>query len=183
MQRKSLYISSTGTNTMRHFRRRRSRPRMIQRTYKKVLNFAPISRPAATQIDFIAVTGTDAISPGQTTVTDATVPTGSIVEKITWQYSEVNLLAAANFTNIAVQYTVAGQTAIDPRVVGGNPQRNQVLFQNLWTAGQGQNSNHKIEFNVPRKFQRVREGMIWTLSVISGGVKTDACQVIYTLKT
>ena len=181
--RKSILGGECTTMDMFHRRRRMSRsPRIIQRTYKKVLNFAPTSRPAATQIDFIATTGIDNASVGQLSATDPLVPTGAIVEYIEIQYSEVNLLAAANFTNIAIQYTLSGQTPIDPRLIGGNPQRNQVIFQNLWSAGLSQNSNHKIKVRIPKKFQRVKEGMIWQLSVISGGVKTDACQIIYTIK-
>ncbi len=164
-------------------RRTRSTSRGITRTYKKVLNFAPISRPASTQVEYVAVTGVDSISPGQLGVTDSTVPTGAVVEWIIWQYSEVNLLAAASFTNIAVQLTLSGQTPIDPRLVGGNAQRNQIFHQALWVAGQGQNSNHTIRFAVPKSYQRIREGMVWSLSMISSAVKSDACQIIYKLKT
>ncbi len=157
--------------------------RSITRTYKKILNFAPTSRPAATAIEFVAVTGVDSLTLGQSGPTDGTVPTGAIIEQIIWQYSEVNLLATASFTHIAVQLLLSGQSAIAANVVGGNAQRNQIFFQNQWSAGQFQNSNHSIIFNIPKKYQRVREGMLWTLSVITSGIKTDACQVIYKIKT
>lgn len=161
---------------------RRSQPRNIVQSFKKVLNAAPGSRAADTLIAFTAVTGTDSVAAGQTGVIDSAVPTGSIVEFIEFQLGMVNLISVSCFIHVAIEQTHSGQSVVDPRVVGGDPQRNQVFHQQMFTIGQNQNSNHIFRFKVPRKFQRVREGDTWQLVTVGDVVHTSACQTIYKFK-
>ncbi len=166
----------------RHFRR--SRPRQVYaKTFKKVLNFAPSSHGAGVIVDNQLCLGTDAIAIGQTTPTDATVPTGSIIESFVVQYGAVNLSAISCFHHYAMQYTIGSQSLfVPPNLVGGNNQRNQVIKQNQHSMGQGQNYNVILRFKIPRKFQRIKEGMRWTFSSVATSAITDSIQVIYTVK-
>ncbi len=163
----------------RRFRSRSSRP--INKTYKKVLNFAPASRGTATQ-EFPLVLGLDNNAIGQTTPTDHTVPTGSVISFITVMLSMVNLAATANFVNTALQYTLTGQTPVIANVIGGDPQRNQVIHQDLFSNAQGQNTNRIYKFKIPAKFQRVKEGMIWNFGYKADATHESTIQVIYTVK-
>ncbi len=167
----------------RHFRRRTSMMRPVIRSYKKVLNIAPASRAAAATISDPLVTGTDSISPGQTTVTDATVPTGAIVKFIEIHYCATNLVAISHFQSLTIQHLHSGQTGISPLVVGGNPIRNQVHLQMHWSIGQFQNSTRVIKFKIPKRFQRVREGDSWNLVRLGSAVYADSVLVIYKFYT
>ncbi len=160
-----------------------SMARPVVRSYKKVLNFAPASTGAGIQTDFPLVTGVDGLSPGSTGVTDATVPTGSIVKYIEIQHCDSNITASAAFTHLCIQYLMSTQVALSPNGVGGNPQRNQVLYQKMYIMGQNQNSNHVMRFKIPKKYQRVREGQQWFLSTICSNSHVQGTQVIYKLYT
>lgn len=170
---------------MPRFNRRRGRRsggmrlgNVIQ-SYKKVLNFAPISHAAAAVVQDVIVTGVDSAAMGQTGVTDPNVPTGSVIKFIEIQYSANNLVNTSSFLHLAVQYTNAGQTPLSPNVVGGNPQRNQVFWQMLISLGLNQNQNRVIKFKIPPKYQRIREGTSWFVSQTGTAIWTKAIQVIY----
>ncbi len=163
----------------RHFRRmRRSTPRNVIQSYKKVINFAPTSRTPVGQV-LVLTNGVDSVAAGQTGPTDADVPTGSVIRYIEITYCFTNLLAVVLFHHMSIQLTHSGQTVITANVVGGDPQRNQVFFQKLMSLGQNQNGFYTMRFKVPPKFQRVREGDKWNLSYIANNSYTDAVQVIY----
>ncbi len=167
-------------------RRRRSfraAPRAIVRTYKKVLNFAPASHGAGVKVNFDLVVGVDNLAVGSTGVTDATVPTGSIVDFIEIQYGVANLAAVACFVHVTMQSRLSGQPAtITPNVVGGNPQRNQVHHQEMRSLGQGQNATFVYKWRVPKHLRRIREGSIFSFVIMGTTAITDSCQVIYKLK-
>lgn len=158
--------------------RRRSGPRPFVKTFKKVINSGQASVTSGANDEVIAV-GVDAIAPGQTTVTDANCPTGSRIRFIEVQFVAVNLLAGAAFINCSFQYTLNGQGILDPNLAGGNPQRNQILHQEMFSAGPDQNSNHKFRIKIPPKFQRLREGMTWRLVWNGSGTVTRIVQSIY----
>ncbi len=167
----------------RHYRRN-SRPRIIQKTYKKVLNFAPTSHGAGVQVDNILVQGVDSVSPNQGSPTDPIVPTGSIITSFTIMYSAVNLAAAANFSHWVIQYTIGSQSLFVPcNLIGGNNQRNQVMKSGMSSMGEQQNYNVKLNFKIPKMFQRVKEGMFWTFSVLGTAAYTDSLQVIYKIRS
>ncbi len=168
---------------MRHFRRRSRGPRTIIRSYKKVLNFAPVSSGAGVKFDHGLAAGADSVPLGQTGPTDNTVPTGSIIDYIEIQWGVSNLAAASNFVHITVQNLVSGQAAtVSPILVGGNPQRNQVHHQEMRSIGQGQNMTFVYKFKVPKMLQRMREGSQWFFTVLGTAAYTHSCQVIYKVK-
>lgn len=163
----------------RHFRRRSSRMAPVIQSYKKVINSAPASRAAATDITIFMTAGKDSVAAGQTSVTDPDVPTGSVIKYIEIQYCVTNLVAISAFFNITIQLVHSGQSPVSPLTVGGSPQRNQVFFQQLFSVGKEQNSTHVYRFKIPKKFQRVREGDSWLFTTNGSVVYTDAMMIIY----
>ncbi len=157
-------------------RRRAFRP--VIKSYKKVLYGAPASFGAGFNSIFL-VQGKDNISPNQSNATDADVPTGSIVKYIEIQFAISNLVSIACFINCSIQYTLAGQSAKNPNQIGGSNQRNQVMHLDLYSVGANQNSTHKFKFKVPKQFQRVKEGMDWTLTWSNSESVTMNSQAIY----
>ncbi len=155
----------------------------MRRTYKKVLNIAPASHAAGTVITIPLAIGTDSLAPGQTTVADATCPTGAKITSILIQFAATNLAATASFYNMSIQYFEATQAVVDPRAVGGNPQRNQVLHQELNVLGENQNFSRQYLFRIPKKFQRLRELRQWSFVYVADNVWSDAVQVIYKFET
>ncbi len=153
----------------------------MRKTYKKVLNFAPTSISASTQQYLLAV-GQDGISPDQTGVIDPSVPTGAKLTKIVVQFPIGNLLASSLVVHVAVQYILSGQTAIAANVVGGNPQRNQVIHQFVKSIGQFQNASIGYTIRIPKRFQRLKESMQWMYTVSTNAVSIQTLQVIYTFE-
>lgn len=160
-------------------RRRGYRGKAPIQSFKKVLNYAGASRGASAIIDFTIVTGVDSVAAGQTSVTDTQVPTGATVKYFDITYGDSNLVAVSYFNHKTIQLVHSGQTRIDPRTVGGDPQRNQVFYQRLDMLGKEQNGTYRIRFKVPPRFQRVREGDKWQFTVVGDQVHTDICQIIY----
>ncbi len=161
----------------RHYRRSNG-PRPVIKSYKKVLNFAGTSQSVANHVDVIT-NGADSLAIGQTGPTDKDVPTGSHVKYFEIQYSGYNGINAAVFLHFSIQLLHSGQTFVDPRLVGGDPQRNQVMHQALATVGQLQSFNRTFKFKVPKRFQRIREGDRWEFVYHNSGVINDIKQVIY----
>lgn len=159
--------------------RRSYAPRPINKSYKKVLNYGPSSTGAGIVVHQPIVVGVESLSPGQGSPTDGTVPTGANVKYIDIQFTIANLAGVFCPTNIAIQYLLSGQTAIDPRVVGGHAQRNQVLLQLLRSTGEGQNQTYHIKFKIPKKFWRMKESMSWQFSYVSNVSTSWELQVIY----
>lgn len=159
-------------------KRRTPRVRAVTQSFKKVLNEAPASR-AATEHTMGLVTGVDSIAAGQTSAVDPQVPTGAKIFRIEIQYAASNLVSIASFAHITVQLLRSGQGSINSNVVGGNPQRNQVIHQDLMSLGKDQNINRKYIISVPKQFQRVREGDQWRFNRNYSQITTDCVQVIY----
>ncbi len=154
-------------------------PRPVIKSFKKVLNFAPASYVSSTKINRIITTGTDGASADQASVTDPTIPTGAIVKYFEIQTSFVNLASTTSFINVAIELLRSGQSSIDPRLVGGDPIRNQVFYQLQFNVGKDQNSNHVFRFKIPKKYQRVRAGDKWIFVFVSNAVGSESTQIIY----
>ncbi len=165
----------------RGFRRRSTGPRPVVHTYKKVLNFSEASFGAGFN-NQIVIQGKDNINPKQTNPTDGEVPTGARVKYFEVQVAIVNLVSTPCYVNCSIQYKLSGQSFIDPNIIGGDPQRNQVLHQDMYSVGQNQNSNHKFKFKIPKKFQRLREGMQWALTWSNNVTVNQQAQVIYKME-
>ncbi len=160
-------------------RRRSTSPRQVIQSFKKVLNFAPTARAAAADIAHTLVTGTDSVAAGQTAVTDSAVPTGAVIRYIEIQFCVTNLVLVSLFHHISIQHLRSGQVFVSPLVVGGNPQRNQVHYQMLYSIGQTQSFSRTLRFKIPSKYQRVREGDRWQFVFNGSAVYSEAAQVIY----
>ncbi len=148
------------------------------KTYKKVLNFLEAGFGAGFTSETL-VNGVDSTALGQTSNIDADVPTGSRVKVILVQFAITNLVSTPCYINCTLQYILSTQTVVAPNAVGGNPQRNQVMHQEMFSVGANQNSNHKFAFKIPKGFQRVREGMKWQLVWSTNASINRQHQVIY----
>ncbi len=94
-----------------------------------------------------------------------------------------NAVNQTAYINCLLQYNVAGQTVLDPDLVGGNPQRNQVMHQELFSVGFNQNSTHKFKLKIPKKYWRMREGMAWNLVWSNSNTVNRRLQIIYKFET
>ncbi len=158
--------------------RRRSIPKVAVNSFKKVLNFKSASFTAGfTNEQFLI--GVDGSAQTQTTNVDGNITTGSIFKYAEIQFCISNVVSTAVYINCTIQYRLSGQSFIDPDLVGGNPQRNQILHQELFVVGANQNSTHKFKFKVPKRFQRVREGMAWSVVWRTNATVNRETQIIY----
>lgn len=157
----------------------RSRPRTVIQTFKKVLNHAPASVAAAVQTPYTMSAGVDSVAAGQTGPTDSGVPTGSVITGFDIQISMQNLINVSAYVWVTVQRLDSGQAAVDGQAVGGNPQRNQVHLQLQRSLGTNQNRDFVIPFKVPKKFQRVKEGSVWLVTVKCDQIRSETVQIIY----
>jgi len=158
--------------------RRRRGPGPIVKSFKKVIFFVNASFTTGFQTDQLAV-GVDAIAPSQTSATDGNVPTGSIIKFIEVQFSVSNVVSTPCYVNCTLQYRLNQQLVVDPRIVGGNPRRNNVLHMDNFSIGADQNSTHKFKFKIPKQFQRLREGMSWDLVWSNSATVNRETQAIY----
>ncbi len=158
--------------------RRRSMPRPMVKTYKKVLNFSEASFAAGQRAENLAI-GVDSTAIGQGTATDGNVPTGARIKFIEIQMPITNAVDQTVYINCSLQYNLGGQTTVDPDAVGGNNRRNQVLHQELFSVGFNQNSTHKFKLRIPKQFQRMREGQQWQIVWSNSNTVNRRLQVIY----
>ncbi len=157
--------------------RRRSIAPVVQ-SYKKVIFFAEASQ--ASGFDGLTIVkGVDGTAAAQTSATDTDVPTGSILKYFEVQFAISNLVSTPCYINCTIQYKLVGQTFLDPVLVGGDKQRNQVLHMDMYSVGNNQNSNHKFKFKIPKQFQRVRDGMQWGVVFRTNATINRQMQVIY----
>lgn len=163
---------------MRRFRRSQG-PRPVIRSFKKVLDFAPASRLAATVLEFDITTGLDSVAVGQTGVADPIVPTGANVKAVHIDFAFSVSSGTSSFFWCSLQRVHSGQSAISPRIVGGNAQRNQVVWQKMFMIGLNQNHNISRWFKIPKKFQRVRDGDQWIFVYESDVAHASGGQMIY----
>ncbi len=154
------------------------RPRQVIQSFKKVLNIAPASVTAGTNVVALSL-GTDSVAAGQTTTTDNAVPTGSIIKFFEIQHALGNLASTACFIHMAIELLHDGQSLVSPNVIGGNKRRNQVFHQALYQVGLDQSNTRTYKFKVPKKYQRVREGDAWQFIWLNSETVSSAVQVIF----
>ncbi len=159
-------------------RRRSSAPRPLVVTYKKVINFSEASFAAGSRAENLVV-GVDSTAAGQTSATDANVPTGARVKYLEIQFPVTNNVNQTAYINCSLQYLLSGQGAVDPDAVGGAANRNQVLHQELFSVGFNQSSTHKFKFKIPPRFQRLRETMKWVIMWSNSNTVNRRIQCIY----
>ncbi len=150
----------------------------VIQSYKKVINVIPASYgPGFSNIIFAQ--GTENATVGQNNATDGAVPTGAIIKYVEVQFNCINIVAGACFINTSLQYKLVGQNFVDPGIIGGNKQRNQVIHQQYYSAGENQSTSRTFKFKIPKRFQRVREGMDWSFTWSNSATVSAGAQVIY----
>lgn len=149
----------------------------VVQSFKKVILHLPVSTAVQTAPD-ISV-GTDSVAAGQTSITDANVPTGSIIKAVRVQVALSNNTANNVVVNMTIQQLHTGQGNVSPLAVGGNPQRNQVFKQWLIPIATGQEKMVDYLFKIPKKYQRVREGSRWRMVTESNFARFESYQFIY----
>ncbi len=179
--RKSLYIDITGISIMpRRFRgRSRSFPRSVVQSFKKVHDHAGASFGSGINTTYILSNGVDSVPAGQTGVIDPDVPTGSVIKSILITICPLNITSNSTLWHFSIQRLHSGQSSISPNVIGGDPQRNQVFHQKLRILGKDQNQNVVINFKIPSKYQRVREGDQWIMNTLGTNSYSQGAKVIY----
>ncbi len=146
-------------------------------SYKQVTVDGPASRAAATNINHQLVVGVDDYTGP--TGTNAAVPTGAKIMSILVMASFTNLVGISSLLHLNVQLRRSGIGIVTPGVIGGVPERNTVIFTAMKFLGKDQNSNFMWRLKIPRIYQRIREGDIWTLVYRADTVFASATQCIY----
>ncbi len=151
------------------------------RSYKKQINHTIVSSALLTANAICS--GVDSLALGQTTITDANVPTGSKVRGFLIQLSITNPGTTSVEWGANLQYIVSGQASnVNPLAVGGDPQRNQVLKSWHGIISQDSMTNINQYVKIPKFLQRVKEGMIWRIAINSSAAREQAIQIIYKVK-
>ncbi len=148
------------------------------RSYKKIINIVEASY-ATGFTNVVFATGTDSVPAGQSSNIDGAVPTGCILKYIEVSLAINNAIAAPIFIHTSFMYLLSGQSATDPRAVGGTGSRNQVLHQSLFSLGQDQNNSRVFRFKIPKRFHRMKEGMKWNFGWSTSGSVNAELQGIY----
>ncbi len=154
---------------MRHFsgyrgsRRSSGRPKGSTRSAKYIVVSGPTSEGAG----LIAVTmaqAKDNETLGQNSVTDSDVLVGAKITSFEIFMPKINFTATtANFVTWSIQRTVSGQSVVNPIGAGGSPLRKNILLTGCIGIGTGQNNSLHIKFKVPKKFQRMGDGDVWSI--------------------
>ncbi len=154
------------------------------RSYKKILNYG-IASTTALIADNITV-GADSLAIGQTGPGDANVPTGWKLAGFRLQGGFGNQsTTVAMHVGVNIQYLLSGQTQnVDPLAQGGHAQRNQVIKSWMFVLAPLEHKNIDTFVKIPKKFQRIKEGMLWRIAHSSAGVtRTYAIQLIYKVRS
>ncbi len=150
---------------MRHFRSSRGSRRgsFPTRSVKYIVNIAGQSESAGVIAHTVAQ-GKDNTTLGQTSTTDDEIPVGSKIEKFILFMPKVNLGAAtANFIVWSLQKTRTGQSIQDPILEGGKASRQNIHLTGMLGLGAGQNNSLKVIFRIPKSFQRMADGEVWSI--------------------
>jgi len=163
------------------YRRSRSRGRRSNlapiNSYKQISIDGPASRAAATNIAHIFVLGVDNYTGP--TASNKEVPTGAKIMSLLIFFAATNLVSVSSLLHLTVQLVRSGQAFQTAGAIGGNPQRNQVIFTHMAFLGKDQNNNYVFRIKIPPIFQRIREGDQWGLHYRTDTVFASATQVIY----
>lgn len=156
---------------------RRSGIRPVIQSFKQVRYDAPASIAAAAQTTYTLSNGVDNYTGPSASNNEC--PTGSIIKNFNIQLCNQNLVNVAAFLVVTLQLNRSGQSPIDGLAVGGNAQRNQIHKTIYRSVGMNQNANININFKIPKKYQRVREGDRWHLVTACSAIHTESVYTIY----
>ncbi len=154
-------------------------PRGSTRSAKYEVEVGAMSEGAGLIAHTMAL-GADNTTLGQTGVTDFNVPVGSKITLFDIRMPKVNLGAAtANFIHWSIQRSQFGQAVVNPAVAGGNPLRKNILLSGVLGLGAGQNNSLHIRYKVPKKFQRIGDGDVWSIVNTNGLAVSTIYEFIY----
>ncbi len=146
-------------------------------SYKQITVDGPASRAAATNIVHTLVVGVDNyVGP---TASNAQVPTGCTINSLLLLLCFGSLASPATTLHFTVQLLRSGQGQVAPGSVGGNPQRNQVIYTEQLFVTAEQSINQVVRLKIPKMFGRIREGDSWQLVYRGDTVFTSITQCIY----
>ncbi len=159
--------------------RRRFRPalRPIIQSYKQVTVDGPASRAAATTIFHNLVVGTDNYT-GPSAANNE-VPTGAKVFGILILASFTNLVSVSALLHFNVFCNRSGGIFPIPGAVGGDANRNKIIYTDMKFLSKDQNNNVRLFIKIPRIYQRIREGDSITIMYQVDAVFASATQAIY----
>ncbi len=146
-------------------------------SYKQITVDGPASRAAATNISHTVLVGVDNYT-GPSAANNE-VPTGAKVMSVLVMACFTNLVTISALLHLNFQCVRAGIVGITPGVIGGQTNRNTVIFTAMKFLGKDQNSNYMWLIKIPRIYQRVREGDAWNITYRNDAVFASATQAIY----
>jgi len=153
-----------------------SRLQPIQ-SYKQISVDGPASRAAATTITHNIVIGVDNYT-GPSAANNE-VPTGAKIMSVYIMAAFTNLVSVSALTHFQIGCRRSGVTFPTPGAVGGNPSRNTIIHTAMFFLGQDQNNNYVFRIKIPRIYQRIREGDVFSIQYQTDAVFASATQVIY----
>ncbi len=154
-------------------------PRGSTRSAKYIVNRAGATEAAGIIVSAI-VQGTDNTTLGQSSSTDTNVPVGCKVKVFDIFMPKVNLGAAtANFIIWSIQRLESGQAVTNPSSAGGNPLRKNIMMMGMLGLGAGQNNSLHIRYKVPKRLQRMGDGVNWQIVNDNGLAVSTKYMVIY----
>ncbi len=146
-------------------------------SYKQISVDGPASRAAATNITHGIVIGVDNYT-GPSAANNE-VPTGAKVMSVLIMVAFTNLVSVSSLLHLNVQCRRTGIALVTPGAIGGDPNRNTVIFTDMRFLGQDQNSNFIWRLKIPPIYQRIREGDNWQIVYRTDTTFASATQVIY----
>ncbi len=134
------------------------------RSAKYILISGPSSEAAGLIVPPSLAVGADNAVLGQGSTTDNIVPVGARITSMDIFMPKVNLGAAtANFITWTIQRVLSGQSVQNPLTAGGTPLRKNIILTGVVGLGAGQNNSLHIKFKIPKRFQRIGDGDVWTI--------------------
>ncbi len=146
-------------------------------SYKQVTVDGPASRAPATNITHSLVIGVDNYTGPSANNNE--VPTGAKVMSLLLLLCFGSIASPATTLHFTLQLLRSGQGIVTPGAVGGNPQRNQVLYTEMLFVTADQSLNQVVRIKIPKMFQRIREGDVWQLVYSGDTTFTSVTQSIY----
>jgi len=153
-------------------------PRGSTRSAKYIVEVAEASEAVGLQAQTMAQ-GVDLLALGQTGTFANSVPVGSKIALFDIRMPKINLASTANFVHWSIQRTVSGQSLVNPSTAGGSPLRKNILLSGIVGLGEGQNNQLHIRYKVPKKFQRIGDGDVWSVVMNNGQITSTVYEFVY----
>ncbi len=90
-----------------------------------------------------------------------------------------NLVEVSALLHFDVQFARSNSPIVTPGAVGGDANRNQITNTRMFFISKNQNTSLMFLVKVPKIYQRIREGDVWSIVYRADAVFASATQVIY----